>query len=555
MEPEEEDKKKLLGSRFLDAIEGKVAEVGSSIMGAAQEDDTTWTDDAIRLGLGGAKNVGNVLNAPGIRHALQGLGAPAWIVGKGLGWTLEKGGVDPRYGQIVGEVGEWFIPFYGAGKLVTKARGLGKTVKTLDQFKDATKGTSIGYKKRMNITGEYTSRSDLGREIVNQLNYSPPSSTLDELDLLKNQPFFQQASKLEQDRLIGDFPVLTQDMLNPNLSTKFRQQLGATALNVRTGRKLLDNTDVIRYSEFRGQSRYMADQGRPYLASYMTIDASDLDTFGRFKNTQLPRLRQEYSDLISIHPILANNRRIAVQVHHIAALKATFGIYDGVQKGSRLYNDINAQLLKHIKGLGDASENLVGVIGGSRVANTPHGIVHSFYREIIGEAGEKFFTPEVLTRMRYDRTFRLQKADELGRIIKESETLVRDAQALIAKRGRSDINLQDVIERISKKDFEEMIELRKQPKTDVLIENAIQKEAVDWFNKTDPYALKDQNLDKLRDAEKYINKEISLAFKRSDNLPDTVSTEHLEGLERYLERLKESRLEIENAIKKLTYDK
>ena len=111
------------------------------------------------------------------------------------------------------------------------------------------------------------------------------------------------------------------------------------------------------------------------------------------------------------HPILANNRRIAVQVHHIAALKATFGIYDGVQKGSRLYNDINAQLLKHLKGLGDASENLVGVIGGSRVANTPHGIVHSFYREIIGEGGEKFFTPEVLTRMRYDRTFRLQKAD------------------------------------------------------------------------------------------------------------------------------------------------
>ena len=132
----------LLGSKLLDSIQGKIVEAGTSIMEAAQEDPDTWTDDLIRLGLGGAKNVGNVLNAPGIKQALQALGAPTWVVGKGLGWSLEKAGVDPRYGQIVGEVGEWFIPFYGAGKLVKKAKGLATALNTASDLRPRSVGAA-----------------------------------------------------------------------------------------------------------------------------------------------------------------------------------------------------------------------------------------------------------------------------------------------------------------------------------------------------------------------------------------------------------------------------
>ncbi len=128
---EEQENKKLLGSQLIDNLYGKVGEIGQSIVKASEDDPDTWTDDMIRLGLGGAKNVGNVLNAPGIRHALQALGAPAWVVGRGLGWTLEKAGVDPRYGHIAGEVGEWFIPFYGAGNLVKKAKQFSTNVSRL----------------------------------------------------------------------------------------------------------------------------------------------------------------------------------------------------------------------------------------------------------------------------------------------------------------------------------------------------------------------------------------------------------------------------------------
>tara|TARA_Y100001973_G_scaffold29061_1_gene44018 strand:- start:165 stop:2018 length:1854 start_codon:yes stop_codon:yes gene_type:complete len=118
----------LLGSRLLDDIGDKFTEFGSSVVEASQEDPDTWHDDAIRIGLGGVKNIGIVLSAPGIKQGLQLLGAPAYYVGRGLGYGLEKAGVDPRYGHIVGEVGEWFIPGYGMYKAAGKVSKYSKIV-------------------------------------------------------------------------------------------------------------------------------------------------------------------------------------------------------------------------------------------------------------------------------------------------------------------------------------------------------------------------------------------------------------------------------------------
>ena len=123
-------KRHLLGSQLLDNIGGKFTEFGSSVMEAAQDDPDTWTDDAIRIGLGGVKNVGTVLSAPGIKQGLQLLGAPAYYVGRGLGYGFEKAGVDPRYGHIVGEVGEWFIPGYGMYKAAGKVNKYSKIAGT-----------------------------------------------------------------------------------------------------------------------------------------------------------------------------------------------------------------------------------------------------------------------------------------------------------------------------------------------------------------------------------------------------------------------------------------
>ena len=120
----------LLGSQLLDNIQGKFVEAGSAVMEASQEDPDTWTDDLIRIGLGGVKNVGTVLGAPGIKQLTQLVGAPAYYVGRGLGYGLEKAGVDPRYGHIAGEVGEWFIPGYGMYKAAGKVSKYSKIAGT-----------------------------------------------------------------------------------------------------------------------------------------------------------------------------------------------------------------------------------------------------------------------------------------------------------------------------------------------------------------------------------------------------------------------------------------
>ena len=169
--PKRPDEKQLLGSQLLDNIGGKFAEAGSAVMEAAQEDPDTWTDDAIRIGLGGVKNVGTVLGAPGIKQGLQLLGAPAYYVGRGLGYGLEKAGVDPRYGHIVGEVGEWFIPGYGMYKAAGKIVKTGKALNTLSNMGPIERGLAVGTVGAAKPI--YKKRDLLKHALLNQIDTSP----------------------------------------------------------------------------------------------------------------------------------------------------------------------------------------------------------------------------------------------------------------------------------------------------------------------------------------------------------------------------------------------
>ena len=104
--------------------------------------------------------------------------------------------------------------------------------------------------------------------------------------------------------------------------------------------------------------------------------------------------------------------------------------------------------------------NLFGVVGGSKEVKTPHGIVHKFYKDKIGESGELFFTDDVLERMTYSKQFRLMKARELAQIIKNSEEIVREAQQVFkdlysiktVTKGKDITAFDDFVERLSKKD-------------------------------------------------------------------------------------------------------
>ena len=96
----------LKGSQWLNDAETNLKLVGQMIDEASQ-DQEGYGDDAVRLALGGLKNVGHVANAPVIKQGLQVAGALPWAAGQGMGAVLEHGfGVDPRYGHIAGELGD-----------------------------------------------------------------------------------------------------------------------------------------------------------------------------------------------------------------------------------------------------------------------------------------------------------------------------------------------------------------------------------------------------------------------------------------------------------------
>lgn len=120
--------KKLIGSetkeRLLTAIEGGI----QSVYERAQEDDpTSLSDEAARLGVGTAELVGNVAGAPVIKQTLSVLDFPFWVARQSAGGVLEHGfGVDPFYGQAAVGVGEVFLGGKGLVSGATKSAKLAK---------------------------------------------------------------------------------------------------------------------------------------------------------------------------------------------------------------------------------------------------------------------------------------------------------------------------------------------------------------------------------------------------------------------------------------------
>ena len=219
--------------------------------------------------------------------------------------------------------------------------------------------------------------------------------------------------------------ILTRESTNPNLPQ-------ATRMILATAHRGTGYTPGgwFYYTKFRENASNMKEQGRSFLGPYQAgttlSGAPRYVDFNQYRGPELDRLRQEFSPAIQAMGLSPES----FNVHHIAALKAVMGIWDGLQMDSPLYKEVSGVLQKYVPGLGDNPSNLLGVVGKASDVGTPHHLVHRFYAKKTGEAGELFFTPEVLYAMKRSKTFRLKKTRELGLIIAESERIVRNAQTV-----------------------------------------------------------------------------------------------------------------------------
>jgi len=435
-------KEKLLGSQLLDNIQGKFVEAGSAIMEAAQEDPDTWTDDLIRIQLGGLKNMGIVLGAPGIKQGLQLVGAPAYYVGRGLGYGLEKAGVDPRYGHILGEVGEWFIPGYGmykaAGKIVKGAKGL-RGLSTIDNL-----SPSVAAARR----GPLSASSGDIENIESVLN----PERLARIKNLKNELLEQTKPFIEESR------ANIAATKNPYLPQRTRVELAGVSRNSGYQRG-----GTFRYKQFKVHQKNMEERGRSWLgifqAGYTGGGASRAVPFKQYRNFHKKELLEEFGPTLQAMGITEQS----LQIHHIAALKSIMGIFDGLQLNSRMYRQVSETILKEIPGLGlgDMLGNLKPVVGKTSDVGTPHYLVHRFYNDRLGKmgSGEDFFTEKVLRRMTVSPSYRLEKAKEIGEVIRESEKIVTQAQKVYKTLYAQSTTLDEVLEVMSELNNKGMIDL------------------------------------------------------------------------------------------------
>ena len=150
-------------------------------------------------------------------------------------------------------------------------------------------------------------------------------------------------------------------------------------------------------------------------------------SFQQYRDNQvMPVFKKEWQPILKKLGINPSN----LELHHIGAIKASVGLYDGLQYGSPEWNSVTETLLKRYVKLGDVPDNLMPVVGSRTDPGTPHYIAHRYLDDIVGPIGEKFFTPEIRRQMKSNPAERIRIANKYADVVKKSEQIVVQAQEI-----------------------------------------------------------------------------------------------------------------------------
>ena len=204
--------------------------------------------------------------------------------------------------------------------------------------------------------------------------------------------------------------------------------------------------------------------------AYIQLFESDLDTILKptnfapdagkgtklFREFDIAEFRETFrpaAELLGLTGKKTLGRMDVSNVHHIAALKGTMGIYDGLGFNSPMFKRVNAAMKESLGGTGAERANLIRLVGGTADKGSPHQLAHFFLDEALGVRGENFFTEEVLLKMSLDDSYRISKARELGKIVADSEKVALQAQEAYKRLADAALatdfkDIQDTLERL-----------------------------------------------------------------------------------------------------------
>lgn len=266
------------------------------------------------------------------------------------------------------------------------------------------------------------------------------------------------------------YDVADESLRKANLDPKnpFYKRLRAAARKV--PEYVRRNDDGFLYFDYN----LFKDSMRPkqHGRAYIQLFESDLDTIlnpanfapdvGKgtktFREFNIAEFRETFkpaAELLGLTGKKTLGRMDVSNVHHIAALKGTMGIYDGLGFNSPMFKQVNAVMKESLGGMGAERANLIRLVGGTADKGSPHQLAHFFLDEVLGPRGEKFFTEDVLLNMNLHDSYRISKARELGKIVADSEKVALRAQETYRRLAEAALatdfkDIQDTLERLVK---------------------------------------------------------------------------------------------------------
>ena len=143
----------------------------------------------------------------------------------------------------------------------------------------------------------------------------------------------------------------------------------------------------------------------------------------------------------------------AIQAHHINPLYDSVHLFDGVKWGSDEYWEILTTLIDRGARPGiverAGTTNIIRTLGASARTDTPHGVAHEFYRDIM----PTFFSKKERIKMKNSHKYRMEKTKRWATIVNRSENVVYEAhRAWEALNPEFRIDFEELVERMAKYD-------------------------------------------------------------------------------------------------------
>jgi hypothetical protein len=141
----------------------------------------------------------------------------------------------------------------------------------------------------------------------------------------------------------------------------------------------------------------------------------------------------------------------AIQAHHINPLYDSVHLLDGVKWGSDEYWDIITTLIDRGARPGiverEGMSNIIKTLGASARTDTPHGVAHEFYRDIM----PTFFNKKNRDYMKLNHKNRMEMTKRWAGIVNRSENIVYEAhKAWEALNPQFRIDFDELVERMAK---------------------------------------------------------------------------------------------------------